>query len=44
LYIGTYSVPFKDENGNDIDIKTKIKGVIKDSNGVPRNVISNLIL
>jgi len=33
-----------DSQGNAVDPKTKISGIIKDSNGVPRNIISNLIL
>jgi len=42
-YIGNFR-KIVDENGNPVDIKTKISGIIKDSNGVPRNIISNLIL
>jgi len=41
IYID-YNGGFKDENGNAIDPKSKIKGIIKDSNGRPLNVISNL--
>jgi len=33
-----------DSQGNNIDPKTRVLGVIKDSNGVPRNVISNIVL
>ena len=33
-----------DSSGNAVDVKTKIAGIIKDSNSVPRNVISNIIL
>jgi len=33
-----------DSDGNSVDVATKIGGIIKDSNGVPRNVISNIIL
>ena len=32
-----------DSGGNAVDIKTKIAGIIKDSNGVPRNIISNIV-
>jgi len=42
-YIGNLR-KFIDENGNEIDLKTKISGVVKDSNGVPRNIISNIVL
>ena len=32
-----------DQNGNNLDIKDVVSGIIKDSNGVPRNIISNII-
>ena len=32
-----------DENGNSLDITSKISGVIKDTNGVPRNIVSNIV-
>jgi len=32
-----------DSQGNPVDIKTKVAGIIKDSNGTPRNVISNIV-
>jgi len=31
-------------NGNSVNIATKIGGIIKDSNGVPRNIMSNIVL
>ena len=33
----------KDLDGNDVDVKDVISGIVKDSNGVPRNVISNIV-
>ncbi len=36
-------ISYKDENGNSLDIKNKITGVVRDSNGVPRNLLSNLV-
>jgi len=33
-----------DSNGNSVDVTTKIGGIIKDSNGVPRNIMSNIVL
>jgi len=32
-----------DSDGNAVDITTTVDGIIKDSNGVPRNIISNII-
>jgi hypothetical protein len=43
LYIN-YDPGFKDESGNAVDPAEKVTGLVKDSNGVPRNVISNLVL
>jgi len=39
-----YAGGWQDENGNTIDPKTKIAGIIRDANGTPRNVTSNLVL
>jgi len=36
-------ISFKDENGDALDDKTKFSGVIRDTNGVPRNIQSNLV-
>jgi len=33
-----------DLDGNSVDIKDKVAGIVRDSNGVPRNVISNITL
>jgi len=33
-----------DSGGNSVDVATKILGIIKDTNGVPRNIMSNLVL
>ena len=32
-----------DSGGNSVDIKTKIYGMIKDANGIPRNIVSNIV-
>ncbi len=32
-----------DGSGNAVDFKTKVRGIIKDSNGVPRNITSNIV-
>ena len=41
--IGWYST-IKDSSGNDISVSDNLlSGVVKDSNGVPRNVISNIV-
>ena len=39
-----YVETVEDSNGNSVDIKDKILGIVRDANGVPRNVISNLVL
>ena len=33
----------EDSSGNSIDMTTLVYGIVKDSNGVPRNIISNLV-
>jgi len=43
LYV-RYDGGFKNENGTAVNPTTKITGIIRDVNGNPRNVISNLIL
>ncbi len=37
------SFSLEDSSGNAVDIKDTISGIIKDSNGVPRNITSNII-
>jgi len=32
-----------DQDGNDLDIIDVVTGIVKDSNGVPRNIISNIV-
>jgi hypothetical protein len=32
-----------DGDSNAVDVKTKVAGIIKDANGVPRNILSNII-
>ena len=44
VYKVAYDGGFKDGSGNAVGPATLITGVIKDGNGVPRNVVSNLIL
>ncbi len=34
---------FQDESGNTLNITDKVSGVVKDANGVPRNIISNIV-
>lgn len=33
----------EDSNGNSVNIADKIAGIVKDANGVPRNIISNIV-
>ena len=42
IYIN-YTGGFVDENGNSVDPANYIDGIVKDSNGIPRNVISNIV-
>lgn len=37
------SINYVDSSGEAVDINTKILGIIKDTNGVPRNIQSNII-
>ena len=34
----------KDTNGNDLSLADVVLGVVKDANGVPRNIVSNIVL
>ena len=34
----------KDLNGNDVPLGDRISGIVRDANGVPRNIISNVVL
>ena len=43
-YYNDSSFAVVDSDGNSVDVATKIGGIIKDSNGVPRNIMSNLTL
>ncbi|BDX35468.1 distal tail fiber protein [Thermus phage MN1] len=43
-YFVAYEGGIKDANGNDIDPKTLVGGVVKDANGLPLNVLSNIDL
>jgi len=38
------NVQIVDSQNNTVDIKSKIVGIIRDSNGVPRNVVSSIVL
>jgi len=42
--IWLYNTTLQDKDGNALSISDAIAGVIKDSNGNPRNVISNIVL
>ncbi|RLC45518.1 MAG: hypothetical protein DRH57_07865 [Candidatus Cloacimonadota bacterium] len=39
-----YVQTVEDSNGNPVDIKDKIIGIVRDTNDVPRNIVSNVIL
>jgi len=43
-YANDSSFKVVDSNGNSVDVKSKINGIIRDSNGIPRNILSNIIL
>jgi len=43
FYINYPSLKLVDSQGNNIDLKNKIVGIIKDSNGIPRNIVSNVV-
>jgi len=38
-----FNCSFKDSNGNNVSLSDYVIGIIKDSNGVPRNILSNVI-
>ena len=42
LNIGTNGLSIKDSSGNDRDITDCVMNIVKDTNGVPRNIISNV--
>ncbi len=41
--LATYSVSLTDTNGDTVSWGDSISGIVKDSNGVPRNVVSNIV-
>ena len=41
--INSYNTTYNDGNGNSINLVDIVYGVVKDTNGVPRNIISNIV-
>jgi len=44
IWIQEFDNYLKDSNNNDVAMKDSILGIVKDNNGIPRNINSNIIL